>query len=172
MAELHISPARRDERPILANLLQFYVHDFSQYWAGQARGELGDDGRFEDYPLDGYWTDPGHVPLLLRRDGALVGFALLDARGHLGEPVDHNMAEFFVARKHRGAGVGAAAARAIFSRYPGRWETAVARRNPRALPFWRRTIASHPTAREITETDLATAAWNGQVLRFRIIGAP
>jgi predicted acetyltransferase len=168
--KLEVSPARFDERPLLANLLQFYIHDFSQYWAGEARGELGDDGRFEDYPLDGYWTEPGRVPLLFRLGGALAGFALLNTWPHLGAPVDHNMSEFFVARKHRGAGVGRAAAHAIFDRYPGRWETAVARRNPRALPFWRRTIASHPGAEDIVETDLASDVWDGQVFRFRIGG--
>jgi predicted acetyltransferase len=88
------------------------------------------------------------------------------------ELLDWNMAEFFVARKHRGAGVGRAAAREIFSRYPGRWEVAVARRNVRALPFWRDTIVSHPAVVDIEQQDLATQAWNGPLFRFRVTAAP
>ncbi len=168
MPDLRVSRAAPEERPVLANLLQFYVHDFSEYWAGEARGELGDDGRFFDYPLDAYWSQPGHVPLLFRLHGRLVGFALLNDRSSIGQPVDHNVAEFFVARKHRSVGLGREAAHLIFTGYPGRWETAVARRNPRALPFWCRAIASHPAARDITEADVETAMWNGPVLRFRI----
>lgn len=35
---------------------------------------------------------PLHAPLLLRRDGSLVGFALLNANSHTGQPVERNVA--------------------------------------------------------------------------------
>ncbi len=168
---LEVTIARPDERPALANLMQFYIHDFSEFFAGTARGELEDDGRFEDYPLDDYWRDPANVPLLLRVDGRMAGFALLDAGSHSGRPVDRNMAEFFIARKHRRGGVGLAAARIIFTRWPGVWEAAVARRNTAALAFWRKAIRGHPLAEDVEESDLTTKAWNGWVLRFRARGA-
>jgi predicted acetyltransferase len=170
MTDLDIAVARPDERPALENMFQLYVHDFSEKWAGERRGELGDDGRFGPHPLQSYWTEPDHVPLLLRRKGRLVGFALLNAVGHAGRAVDRNMAEFFVVRKHRRGGVGAAAAHAVFSRYPGQWEAAVARRNAGALAFWRRCVASHPAVRELEELEVASAAWDGWILRFRIAG--
>ena len=171
MPEVEIAVAGLDERPLLANLLQFYMHDFSEYWAGEVIGELEDDGRFEDYPLDSYWNEPDRIPLLFRLHGRPVGFALLNRWGHIGEPVDRNMSEFFVVRKHRGGGIGQAAAQAIFSRYPGAWEVAVARRNPRALPFWRRGITSYPCARDVVEIDVDNEIWNGQVFRFRVTGS-
>ena len=82
--------------------------------------------------------------------------------------MDWNMAEFFIVRKHRRSGVGLAAAQAIFSRYPGRWEAAVARRNTAALAFWRKAAAQHPEIEALTETDVASAHWTGPVLCFRI----
>lgn len=172
MADIDVRVASANARAAVESLMQLYIHDFSELWAGTAEGELGDNGRFaEDYPLDPYWRDEGHVPLLIRRAGRLAGFALLNRVSHTGSDLDHNVAEFFVARKHRRAGVGMAAAQAIFSLYPGQWETAVARRNTAALPFWRKAITSHPLARDIEETDVTTAAWNGPVLRFRILAA-
>lgn len=165
---IEVSVALPHERAAMANLMQLYIHDFSEYWAGSSRGELGDDGRFEPYPLDPYWTDAARVPLLVRVDGRLAGFALLDRNAHTGRAVDHNMAEFFIARKHRGGGVGTAAAQTILTRYPGTWETAVARPNVRALSFWRRTIRTHPAAAGIEEHDITSAHWNGPVLRYRI----
>ena len=168
---LDIARATPEERPILANLLQLYIHDFSEYWSGTSQGELEDDGRFLDYPLDSYWSDPRRVPLLLRLDGRLAGFALLNDHAHTDAPVDWNMAEFFVARKHRGAGVGRAAAREIFSRYPGAWEVAVARLNVRALPFWRDTIASHPAVEGGERLDMISELWNGPLFRFRVTAA-
>jgi predicted acetyltransferase len=164
--ELH--QAIPSDRPTLANLMQLYTHDFSEHWAGRVDGELGEDGRFPDYPLDSYWQQPKHVPMLIRVNGQLGGFALVNDVSHTGRPVDRNMAEFFVVRKHRRCGVGLLAAHLIFSRHPGQWEIAVARRNTAALAFWRKAIRQHPLATEIDETDVASQAWNGPVIRSRV----
>lgn len=167
--EIAIAIARPDERELIANLLQLYTHDFSDFWPGTPRGELGDDGRFEAYPsLDLYWREAGRLPLLFRIDRRPVGFALLNDVSHSGLPVDRNMAEFFIVRKHRRGGVGAQAARAVFSLYPGQWEAAVARKNVAALAFWRRAVSGHPDVEDMDERDYQTAHWNGPILRFRI----
>ena len=168
MAEVEVGTARPEERPALANLMQLYVHDFSEFWAGTDEGELQDDGRFAEYPLDAYWREPGRIPLLFRIDGALIGFALVNAVGHGVGPLDRNMAEFFIVRKHRRGGAGTAAARQVFSLFPGQWEVAVARKNLGALAFWRRTIDGYARAADIVELDLRSAAWNGPLFRFRI----
>ncbi|MBX3445295.1 MAG: hypothetical protein KF765_00965 [Parvibaculaceae bacterium] len=169
MIEINVSPARLDEKPVIANLMQLYTHDFSEFWAGTPKGEVDGAGLFPAYPyLDRYWEEESRVPLLLRLGGHVAGFALLNAVSHGGRPVDRNMAEFFILRKHRRGGAGTAAAHAIFDLYPGVWEAAVARRNLAALAFWRRAIASHPRAGDIEEHDIATPAWDGPVIRFRI----
>jgi predicted acetyltransferase len=170
MPEVDVSLARPEERETLANLAQLYIHDFSEFWAGTAEGELRDDGRFEPYPLDAYWREAGRIPLLFRLGGRPIGFALLNGVGHADGPIDRNMAEFFIVRKHRRGGIGTAAARQIFSLYPGRWEVAVARRNLGALPFWRQAISGHPNATDTEELDLATESWNGPLFRFRVGG--
>jgi len=169
MPDLDITVARADERQVIANLFQLYAHDFSDFWAGLPDGDLQDDGRFEDYwALDLYWRDEGRIPLLFRIAGHPVGFALLNTTSHSGLSVDRNMAEFFIVRKHRRGGVGMDAVRAVFSRYPGVWEAAVARKNLGALAFWRRAVSGHPDVAEVDETDHQTTEWNGPILRFRV----
>jgi predicted acetyltransferase len=168
MTAVEVAIASRNERIVFENLMQLYTHDFSEYWYDRPTGEVDSEGRFPPYQLDPYWRDEGHLPLLLRAGSNIVGFALLNRLTHTDRPLDHNMAEFFVLRKHRRTGAGTAAAQAIFSRYPGMWEAAIARRNVSALAFWRRAIGEHPLAQHIEEIDLATPAWNGPVLRFRI----
>ena len=76
------------------------------------------------------------------------------------------MGEFFILRKYRGRGVGRIAAEKIFSQHAGLGEVAVARKNTRALEFWRRTIRSSRNASGIQELDLQNAQWNGPILRF------
>jgi predicted acetyltransferase len=168
MPGVEVAIAKPHEQAALASMMQLYIHDFSEFWAGRSEGELGEDGRFPDYPLEAYWREPDRVPLIIRVDGRLAGFALLNRVSHAGGAIDRNMAEFFVVRKHRRGGVGSAAARMIFSSYPGVWEVAVARRNLAALAFWRRVITEHPQACGVEQLDLTSEAWNGPLFRFEI----
>ena len=163
---IEVAAALPEDRAALANMMQLYTHDFSEFWAGGSRGELGGNGLFAVYPLDAWWHEPDHIPLLVKVGGFLAGFALIDAMSHTGWPLDRNMAEFFIVRKHRRGGVGTRAARTLFERYPGVWEAAVVRRNVAALGFWRRAIEGHALTENVEELDVQTDHWNGPILRF------
>lgn len=158
-----------EAQPVIENLLQLYIHDMSELFAGTPRCEIEADGRFHSsIDVGKWWRDEDHIALLVRVDGRLAGFALLNAAAHSGTPVDHNVAEFFIVRKHRRSGVGMAAAHAMFNRYPGRWEAAVMRANAGALAFWARCIAAHPGAGAITREDCTDQRWNGTLFGFNI----
>ena len=108
------------------------------------------------------------MPLLLRVNSSIVGFALLNRHDHTDRPLDRNMAEFFVLRKHRRSGAGTAAAQAIFtplSGHVGGRDRAQEYRRPVVLAQGDRRASA---GAGIEEIDLATPAWNGPVLRFRI----
>lgn len=165
MATVTLEPAGPERRETLANLFQLYTYDFTEQWAGEARGEIGEDGLFEAYPyLDSYWEEPGREAFLIRLEGHLAGFVLLNAHSHSGLPTDHAVAEFFVVRKHRRGGVGHRAAMAAIAPRPGRWELAVARKNTGALSFWR-GVAERSAAGPVEELD-TTDPWNGTIIRF------
>jgi predicted acetyltransferase len=167
---LVVSRVRSDEAAIIANLMQLYIHDFSELWFDrEAEGELEPDGRYADYPdLAAYWTDPTRAAWLFRMKGRPVGFALVNETAHAPTPVDQAVAEFFIVRKHRRRGVGLAAAHALFGTAWGVWEAAVVRRNAGALAFWRRAAASYPGVRDLVEEDRHDTLWDGAVLRFRV----
>ncbi len=74
-----------------------------------------------------------------------------------GDP--HDMAEFFVLRKYRGARVGQQAARTIFWLFPGAWQVRQLAANTPATAFWRRAIPV-PFDDDANE--------HGPVQRFRI----
>ena len=168
METVEVMPAGPQERRAIENLFQLYTHDFSENWAGTDRGDVDAEGRFMPYPLDSYWADATHIPLLFRIASHIVGFALLNRESHAQAAVDWSIAEFFVLRKYRRGGIGTAAAHAAFARYPGILEISVARKNVSALAFWRRTISGFPGVQALTEDDVLTNDWNGPVLRFRV----
>lgn len=168
---VRLEPVLAEQAPVLQNLMQFYIHDFSEFWAGTPKGDLGADGRFEPYPLAAYWTDPNRSAWFIRRNDLLAGFALVNDHAHSGRAVDNSVAEFFVLRKHRGSGVAAEAAHLVFATRPGLWEVAVARKNTPALRFWRKAVAATPGATDSREIDVRTPEWDGPIILFRRDGA-
>lgn len=150
----------------MERLLQLYLHDFSELAPRRSiYGEVDASGLFPYPPgLDGYRREPDREPLLIRADGAVAGFVLLNRWSALDRPVDRAVAEFFVLRKYRRAGVGTRAALQAFRDRPGRWEVAVASRNPAALRFWRHVAQALPGGASEHPGD--GRRWSGPVLAF------
>ena len=144
--------ARAEERPLIEGLFQFYIHDFSELYAGEPEGwKLDAKGRFRLYDyIHGYWRDADRRPFLIEVDGRTAGFALVNAHSHRGVAIEHAIAEFFVLRQFRRAGVGWRAAHAIFKAHPGRWELAIAAPNATARAFWPMAVLDTPGVREFT----------------------
>ena len=168
MPQITLEKVGRERRETLTNLFQLYAHDFSDQWFDRPEGELDEEGRLEEYGLmDKYWSEPDHEVMLIRRDGRIAGFVMVNRYSHSGLALDHQIAEFFVARKHRRAGVGRAAALEVIRARPGQWEIAVARRNEGAKPFWRGVAAAAAAqGSTVDERDQADARWDGLILRF------
>jgi predicted acetyltransferase len=164
-----VEVAQPSEQPLLEGLLQFYFYDFSEMEPdGSDAMEFDACGQFAPYVhLPDYWREAGRVPLIIRRGGRPVGFALLSQHSHLdGGHVERNMAEFFVARKHRRHGVASEAVRQILALYPGRWEVAVLARNTGALAFWPRAIAAAPNVSDLVRREGDGEHWRGPIWCF------
>jgi Acetyltransferase (GNAT) family len=120
------------DKAVLRRLIEFYDYDFSEILGWDVNEH--EHGTFGYRYFDQYWTDHDRHPLFIRVNGRLAGFALVSA----GDP--HDMAELFIMRKYRRAGVGTEAAQAIFKRFPGasrgserRCHQLLAARYPRVL---------------------------------------
>ncbi len=136
--QTELVPASVEDKLIIANLLQLYLYDFSEF-AGWA---INEHGLYGYRYLDHYWTEPGRYPFLVRVDGELAGFALVRTLARGGRQENH-IAEFFVMRKFRRTGVGEAAARQLFDRFPGSWSVSQLDQNVAAQRFWRRVIGCY-----------------------------
>lgn len=160
--------AECDQRPLIEGLFQFYIYDFSEFQPADSPDfELNAEGRYEPYPyLDRYWADAACTPLLIRLGARVAGFALINAFAHSGGAVDHGMAEFFVLRKYRRAGIGALAVGQILRAHPGRWEIAIAARNQPALAFWPRAVGGLDCVRGLKSVQMDGPLWRGPILQF------
>ncbi|HTA87402.1 MAG TPA: GNAT family N-acetyltransferase [Silvibacterium sp.] len=122
----------------MANLLELYAHDFSEFHDL----ELGPDGRFGYRDLLLYWLEPDRHPFLVRIGGKLAGFVLVKRGSEIwGDETVWDMVEFFVLRGYRRRGIGTEIAHTVWRRFPGRWEVRVMESNHSARNFWEHAVA-------------------------------
>lgn len=138
---VRLERATPSDAPLLANLLELYVHDMSEIFPI----ELGPDGRFGYDRLPLYWSEPEKRHAFLIRCGAAVaGFAFATLGSPAtDDPADLDVAEFFVLRAHRRSGVGREAAMALWDELPGRWVVRVSQANRAGIPFWSEVVRAY-----------------------------
>src|SRR4051794_6258763 len=138
-SKIKIIPASLDQKPVLANLLELYSHDFCDY----VYLEIGPDGRYGYKDLDTYWTEPHRHPLLIYVEGGLAGLVLIDGLQQGSSRVMvWDVAEFFVLRGYRRKSIGTEVAHQLWKGFAGRWQVRVIITNEPAYCFWRRAIES------------------------------
>jgi predicted acetyltransferase len=136
-ATVEIIPALAEQEPILANLLELYAHDFSEF----ADLKLGADGRFGYKHLPLYWKESTRYPFLVMADSHLAGFVFVRRGSEISNDAEvWDVAEFFIVRGFRRLGLGMKVAQEIWKKFPGRWEVRVADRNHKAKAFWARAV--------------------------------
>ena len=140
--DVTLEAANAADAPVLANLLELYLHDLSEVFPSI---ELAADGRFGYERLPLYWSEPERRFPFLIRCGKGVAGCVLAMRGSPAsdDPDVLDIAEFFVLRRYRRSGVGGRAAFLLWDRLPGRWIVRVSEDNRVALPFWRHIIAEY-----------------------------
>jgi predicted acetyltransferase len=137
-ADVEVIPAAVEQEPTVANLLELYAHDFSEFH----NLEIGATGRFGYPSLSLYWSEPGRYPVLVKVGGNLAGLVLVKRGSEVsGNLAVWDMAEFFVLRGCRRRGVGTQVAHEVWRRFPGPWEVRVMQSNVSASHFWERAIS-------------------------------
>ena len=153
---LRVERLRPREHPLLRRLYDAYLEELTSFGASYRRRA---DGRWEYRPPGGDWG-PDHLPywlgkgpehhvLLFRLGREVIGFAMVGLRPArwMSPRTDACVSEFFVAPHARRRGVGEAAARRIFERFPGRWEILEVPGNAPAIAFWRRVVGRYTRGR-------------------------
>jgi predicted acetyltransferase len=137
VVDVELIPALPAQEPILANMLELYTHDFSEF----IDLKLGADGRFGYKHLPLYWQESNRYPFLVRANGYFAGFVFVRRGSEISNDADvWDMAEFFIVRGCRRLGIGMKVAQEIWEKFPGKWEVRVIDQNHQAKDFWGRAI--------------------------------
>jgi predicted acetyltransferase len=154
---IEVIPALPEQQPILANLLELYVYDFSEF----LELHLGADGRFGYEQLSLYWQEANRYPFLVKVNDHLAGLVFVHKGSQIsGDESIWDMAQFFILRGYRRLGIGKQVAHEVWKRFPGIWEVRVIARNQKAKTFLGRAIAEFTSkAIESVSFDKAGEAW-------------
>ncbi|UYN99762.1 MAG: GNAT family N-acetyltransferase [Devosia sp.] len=143
MVPITLIPATASDKPVIANLIQLYLHDMTAHMPFP----VGPDGRFAYDFLDRFWRHP----YFIMSGDEIAGFALVvDECPLTGRAPCWFMAEFFVLRAYRGRGAGRAAVDMAIANHRGAWHIAVPHANTPAQAFWLKALAPRaPASRDI-----------------------
>jgi len=158
LMQIEVLPATTEQQPVLATLLELYAHDFTEF----SDLKIGVDGRFGYEPLPLYWKESNRFPFLVRANGDLAGFVLVQQGSQVsGAGEIWDVAEFFVLRGYRRHRVGLRAAHYVWRRFTGPWEVRVTDKNPVARAFWQRAVSEFTGVRaESALTEVAGQRWH------------
>lgn len=144
MTTVQLLPGTENQLPLLENLWNLYLHDFTDY----LDEEVDEQGRYAfDYDMRRYFNAPGFWPYVPRVAGRIAGFALVSSRIYQRRGEGRQVDEFFILRRYRRKGIGRSVAFQMYDTYRGYWETAAIGPNVPAQHFWRRVIGDYTDGR-------------------------
>jgi predicted acetyltransferase len=155
MLEVHLEEVTAARRQTIENLMQLYLYDFTEF----LDNNVDSYGLFQYKYLNQYWNRADRVPLLIKVENMIAGFALINSHTLLEENMGaRSIAEFFVMRKFRRRGIGRKAAMLVFDMFRGRWEIAEIETNRPAQSFWRSVINEY-TGGDYSERQVKESDW-------------
>lgn len=143
--QINLIPIRHDDYAAVQNLARFYVYDISKH-CGIAEDAFDwafpENGLYECFDLSKYWTDTNCKSFLIRINGELGGFVIIN-KPDVSPGTDWNMSEFYIVAKFQGKGVGQHVAVQIFEQFKGSWEVLQLPSNKPAIAFWKKVVNTY-----------------------------
>jgi len=127
-----------EEKEILANLLEKYNYEFSQY----DNRDVNKLGLYGHQYLDCYWwEDENGWAYFIEVDSKLAGFIMINDYCEVADrKTDFVISEFFVMYKYRRMGIGKKALFMALDLHRGTWHLKRHTKNENAVHFWNNAI--------------------------------
>jgi predicted acetyltransferase len=135
--EVKLRRALLEDREIIANLLEKYSYEFSQY----SNNDVNKFGLYGYQYLDCYWTETNRHPYIIEVDEQIAGFALINDFPEVEDrKTDFCVSEFFVMHKYRRSGVGKKAFFMAMDLHKGKWQLKRHPKNLASVYFWDKVV--------------------------------
>ena len=158
--EIQLIEASIDQKQILRNLMELYNYDFTEF----EQEDVNEFGLYGYKYIDHYWTDEDRYPFFMRVNNKWAGFVLVRKTGVNSEGINiYSIAEFFIMKKYRNAGVGKKIAIKIFDAFKGEWKVGQIENNVPAIHFWRNVISEYTKG---NYDEIREDGWDGPKQRF------
>lgn len=142
-SNIKLIPATQEDFIVVQNMFQYYVYDIASFVGRKMGWKLEENGLYELIPsLPLYWQEKERKPFLVRVNGELAGFVLVNKVGTTSQ-IDWTMGEFFIMRPYQRLGIGQYVAHLCFDQFLGNWEVMVLPGNEGAYQFWLKTIKDY-----------------------------
>ena len=127
---------KNEERNILDNLLQLYLHDLSLWFPIDFDSK---EGKYIYDDLSKYFDGSNNYAYLLKDDENIIGFSLVDTSE------DNTMVfqEMFILNNYKSKGYGKEVVTKIFDMHKGDWVIKAVPCSPKAENFWKKTIEEY-----------------------------
>lgn len=102
---------------------------------------------------------------MLKYQGKIAGFAIVDKLKHLDGKEGFEIGEFFILKKYTGLGLGRKFAFYLFDSFKGNWQVRQKEGNNSAIKFWRKIISEY-TSNNFTKEFVDNDEWSGPVQYF------
>ena len=138
MYDIELERVRKEDREILANLLEKHLYEFSQW----DLKEVNPLGLYGYQYLDYYFTEENRWAYFIKVEGQLAGFVMVITLPEVHDrETDYQMAEFFVLHKYRRKGLGYEAFRRVTDTHRGKWQLKLHPGNIPSVHFWEKSIS-------------------------------
>ncbi|HWI48391.1 MAG TPA: GNAT family N-acetyltransferase [Rummeliibacillus sp.] len=127
--DIKLIEANSEDKNILENLFQYYLHDLSEYTENLG---LESDGRFDITDIELFITQDNLLPIKILLNNEIIGFIFLIK----GKTVDYVINDMFILRKFRSKGLGKVVTKIIFDQYKGSYAVMQLVNNKPAITFW------------------------------------
>ena len=125
------------EREILANLLEKYDYEFSQY----DNRDVNKLGLYGYKHLDSYWIEESRWAYFIEVDEKLAGLVMIGNFPPVEErEMNFSVSEFFVMYKYRRKGIGKKAFFMVADLHRGKWQLQRHPKNIASVHFWDNAI--------------------------------
>lgn len=132
---IQLDVVKNEERKVLDNLLQLYLHEISLYFKVDFDSS---NGLYKYDSLDKYFDNSENYAYFIKENDEITGFVLIDKNNDY-----YIVQELFTLNNYKGRGYASDAINKIFDMYRGNWVIKVVPNSIQAEIFWNKVIYNY-----------------------------